>query len=112
MKAGLSCTGTAAGGPRCLAAPILCARRIRALAVTMVSADDGWALGGTSSTPATTILHWDGFAWNFASNPTTSRLTSVGMVSATDGWAVGFSGTILRYVGVHRLFLPVVLAGQ
>jgi hypothetical protein len=52
--------------------------------VAMVSATDGWAVGGRG-----VILHWNGSAWSLASSPTSCILRSVSMVSADDGWAVG-----------------------
>ena len=63
-------------------------------AVTMVSSNDVWAVGGFQ-TPGggsnTLILNWDGANWNIASNPTgpASNLNAVAAVSADDLWAVG-----------------------
>ena len=62
--------------------------------VAMVSASDGWAVGGCG-----TILHYTGSQWAQVNSPTCSDLYSVAMVSASDGWAVGDSGTILHYTG-------------
>jgi photosystem II stability/assembly factor-like uncharacterized protein len=62
--------------------------------VFMVSADDGWAVGGYG-----TILHWDGKAWRPVASPTTDALFSVSLVSTGEGWAVGNQGTILRWDG-------------
>ncbi|MDY7077432.1 MAG: YCF48-related protein [Chloroflexota bacterium] len=62
--------------------------------VTMISADDGWAVGQNG-----TILHWGGDHWEEVSSPTSSTLYSVAMVSADDGWAAGEGGTILHWNG-------------
>jgi len=66
------------------------------LSVFMVSASDGWAVGGNG-----VILHYSGGSWSVVTSPTTDNLRSVFMVSASDGWAVGFGGpgTILHYTG-------------
>ncbi|MBU1488130.1 PKD domain-containing protein, partial [bacterium] len=69
--------------------------------VSMVSATDGWAVGGYG-----TILHYDGTSWSEFSSPTSNYLVSVTMVSATDGWAVGTGSTILRFVGTPPLAPP------
>lgn len=60
-------------------------------AVSMVSATDGWAVGGI-------ILHYDGHQWHHVSDPVPTELTSVSMVSATNGWAVG-GDVFLHYDG-------------
>lgn len=62
--------------------------------VAMVSATNGWAVGGGGI-----ILHFDGSAWTRASSPTTQILRSVAMVSADNGWAVGENGTVLHWDG-------------
>jgi hypothetical protein len=66
--------------------------------VTMLSATDGWAVGGYG-----TILRWNGSTWVQVSSPTTKSLFSVVMLSATDGWAVGglftVGSTILHWNG-------------
>ncbi len=80
--------------------------------ISMVSASDGWAVGGGSVDPL--ILHYTGGQWERITNPTggalphgEATLAQVVMVSATEGWAVGsytdFSnnlfGLILHYTG-------------
>ena len=62
--------------------------------VFMVSAGEGWAVGGSG-----TILHYSGGSWNIVTSPTTNMLYSAFMVTASDGWVVGESGTILHYTG-------------
>jgi len=65
--------------------------------VDMVSATDGWAVGGFGG--SNIIMHWDGYGWTEISSPAASgALESVDMVSATDGWAVG-GGAILHWNG-------------
>jgi len=68
-------------------------------AVTMISANDGWAVGESNvftSTGAVTsglIEHWNGTAWTKATSPsgepTGARLLAVSAVSTSDVWAVG-----------------------
>jgi hypothetical protein len=55
--------------------------------VDMVSATDGWAVGGEG-----TMLHWDGTRWQPVASPTTISFHSIDMVSARDGWIVGGDG--------------------
>jgi photosystem II stability/assembly factor-like uncharacterized protein len=63
--------------------------------VFMVSASDGWAVGGYGR-----IIHWDGTDWSNVTSPTTAQfLGDVFMVSADDGWAVGADGTIIHWDG-------------
>jgi hypothetical protein len=66
-------------------------------AVTVVSANDIWAVGysHTSSNFLQTLtLHWNGTSWSVVSSPSpgtsTNQLNSVAVVSASDIWAVGF----------------------
>jgi photosystem II stability/assembly factor-like uncharacterized protein len=63
--------------------------------VEMVSANDGWAVGGFIGSSA--IMHWDGTNWTSVTSPATDWLQDVAMVSATEGWAVGYGGNIVRY---------------
>jgi hypothetical protein len=56
--------------------------------VSMVSADDGWAVG-----MAGTIQRWNGSGWSWLGSPTNCDLFSVAMVSTDDGWAVGGGGS-------------------
>lgn len=62
------------------------------LSVSMVSANEGWAVGGGG-----TILHYSNGSWQIAPSPTSRILRSVAMVSASEGWAVGDFGTIVHY---------------
>jgi hypothetical protein len=60
-------------------------------AVTVVSADDAWAVGSTGISPQRTlILHWNGTSWREVTSPAPfpGRLSAV-TASADDGWAVG-----------------------
>ena len=66
--------------------------------VTMISADEGWAVGsdhgyfeGASSTLA---MHWDGAAWTVVPTPDSdfeNALDAVSGTSSADVWAVGAS---------------------
>ena len=65
--------------------------------ITVVSANNAWAVGSSSSPPtaqhvsqSTFIEHWDGKSWQIvASADATGSLNAVAAVSATDVWAVG-----------------------
>ena len=59
----------------------------------MVSAGEGWVVGGWG-----TILHYTGGSWNTVTSLTPNPLGSVFMVSASEGSAVGYL-TILHYSG-------------
>lgn len=66
--------------------------------VSMVSAGEGWAVGGPPGGGGT-ILHYSNGSWQIAASPTSRTLRSVSMVSASEGWAVGDFSTILHYTG-------------
>lgn len=60
-------------------------------AISMVSANDVWAVGGYD------IIHWDGNNWTrFAYDPP-YQLNDIDMISATEGWAAGNNGIVLHY---------------
>src|SRR5579863_1157819 len=63
------------------------------LAIAAVSANDVWAVGGTSSVPL--IEHWNGTVWSIIPNPGTGALNGVSVLSSTDIWAVGSNGRTL-----------------
>lgn len=65
-------------------------------AVTMVSSNDGWSVGGGG-----VILRWNGTNWTGAPSLTRQMLYDVDMASPDDGWAVGLGGTILRWNGAN-----------
>ena len=84
-------------------------------AVSMVSADDGWAVGesysGTNSGPSN-----DGYLMRYANGHWTAitipcrcakAIRAIAMVSATDGWAAGDQGTMLHYDG--QAWKPVAI---
>lgn len=60
-------------------------------AISMVAADDVWAVGGTN------LVHWDGNSWTKADVIAPADLNDIEMRSAIEGWAVGDSGTILHF---------------
>lgn len=75
-------------------------------AVTALSANDAWAVGGSPAGPL--ALHYDGAAWTPAFLPATSlpgaSLSSVSGSAAADVWAVGPDtsgrrGTVMHYDG-------------
>jgi hypothetical protein len=77
------------------------------LGISMVSATDGWAVGGQWPYDNSSILlHWDGVQWTPFPSPTSNTLFSIIMLSATDGWAVGFGGTILHWDGRAWILSP------
>ena len=59
--------------------------------VSMVSADDGWAVGHISGKPTTLLMRYSRGQWTIlpklAGLDDTSEFTAVSMVSAHDGWA-------------------------
>ncbi len=72
----------------------------------MVSATDGWAVGGTwywddinqTSTPVSTILHYDGSKWLEVASPITQPIFAVSMTpDGTEGWAAGSDSQLLHY---------------
>lgn len=64
--------------------------------IDMVSATDGWAVGGYF-----TFVRWDGESWKLhAENMLFSHsANSIDMVSSTDGWAGGSQGKLMRWDG-------------
>ncbi len=61
--------------------------------ITLVSADEGWAVGSDGL-----IVHGLHGVWTRIAEPTGQTLNSIVMLSPTEGWAVGDQGTILHYV--------------
>lgn len=59
--------------------------------ISMVSADDGWAVGHISGKPTTLLMHYSRGQWTILPKPAgldeLSEFTAVSMVSARDGWA-------------------------
>jgi len=56
------------------------------LAIAMLSADEGWAVGILG-----TIERWHGGTWTVVPSGTHEELTGIAMRSADDGWIVGGS---------------------
>jgi hypothetical protein len=59
--------------------------------VQMVSADDGWAVGGTDNNSPPVFLRWDGESWHHVPLPPGSRggfARAVSMLSGDEGWAI------------------------
>jgi photosystem II stability/assembly factor-like uncharacterized protein len=70
-------------------------------AVAMVSAMDGWIVGGLERgerTYTTVLLRYQNGQWTPFENPTRTPLRDVAMLSADEGWAVGEQIT-LHYRG-------------
>ncbi len=79
--------------------------------IVMVSANEGWAVGGycgcgtargSSSGPGSLILHYQNGVWSEVTNPShplSQYLFDVAMSSPTEGWAAGFGGALLHYSG-------------
>jgi hypothetical protein len=92
-------------------------------AVTVVSADDAWAVGSTGLAPApqrTLILHWNGTSWREVTSPAPfAGMLSGVTASAGAGWAVGSTDAaygeplILRWNGAawSRVAAPADPAG-
>ncbi|HEY7355111.1 MAG TPA: hypothetical protein VH590_01560, partial [Ktedonobacterales bacterium] len=92
--------------------PIRPARYPQLYGISMVSADEGWAVGGMYSglligangiAPARQgfILHYSGGKWTPVSSPTSHALEAIQMISPDEGWAVGDNVTILHYAQGH-----------
>ena len=62
-------------------------------AVTLVSAEEGWAVGSDGL-----IVHELHGVWTRTASPTNQTLNSLTMLSPTEDWAVGEQGTILHYL--------------
>jgi hypothetical protein len=61
-------------------------------AVTMISATDAWAVGGTFTNDRTITMHWDGSAWKLVPSPNPRLLNHLNAVAVGGGsgpWAVG-----------------------
>jgi hypothetical protein len=62
-------------------------------AVTALSANDVWTVGGTVYQGYTVVEHWDGTSWTIIPSPNVANmlnnLNGVAAVSPTDIWAVG-----------------------
>ncbi len=92
--------------------------------VSMVSAQEGWAVGNlewathqpAASDYAGFILHYQGGSWHLQ-DTFDGALQSLWMLSSTDGWAVGSIGTeigqsfVLHYDGQSWSFVDVPGAG-
>ena len=76
--------------------------------IVMVSATEGWAIGGYcgcgsaqgTSQPGSLILHYQNGVWSEVtspSHPLSQYLFDLAMSSATEGWAIGVGGALLRY---------------
>lgn len=76
--------------------------------ISMVSANDGWAVGENGL-----MLHYDGTAWRQVASPTERSFAQVQMLSATDGWAVANAFDIYHYDGHTWIAqpLPTYLGG-
>lgn len=72
-----------------------------ARAVSMVSATDGWLVGGDPYHDYGVMIHWDGEEWQWQDPAWTApyRLRSVDMLSGDDGWTVGEFGLIMHWSG-------------
>ncbi len=66
--------------------PVLDAR-----SMAMVSANEGWAVGGAGA-----IWRYDGTTWSAVATPTHQDLYTVAMISASEGWAGGGHCRIYR----------------
>jgi hypothetical protein len=71
--------------------------QISLMAVGMLSATDGWAMGrqiaatanGGSSDDPTYVLHYTGGRWVPVQTPIRAWISAIKMLSSTDGWAIG-----------------------
>ena len=75
-------------------------------AVSMLSADEGWAVGAQDTTgnsmsehTMALVAHYSNGVWLQINPPAKGRLTGISMLSASDGWAVGDQGLLLHFDG-------------
>jgi photosystem II stability/assembly factor-like uncharacterized protein len=61
-------------------------------AISMVSAEEGWAVGAKGL-----IMRYQAGVWQSMASPTQKDLYSIDMVNAEEGWAVGKDSTLLHY---------------
>ncbi len=61
-------------------------------AISMVSSDEGWAVGDKGR-----IMHYQAGQWQEVASPTRNYLTGIAMTSPEEGWAVGLESTVLHY---------------
>ncbi|GHP00593.1 hypothetical protein KSF_106400 [Reticulibacter mediterranei] len=73
--------------------------------LSMISPDEGWAVGSVSNSAQGVILHYQRGRLDMQSTASTPVLTNVTMRSASSGWAVGARGAILAYH--HGIWTPV-----
>jgi hypothetical protein len=59
-------------------------------AVSMLAANDGWAVGGILAKNLSFIAHYDGTTWTPVVTNIDAYLSKIEMISPSDGWAVGF----------------------
>jgi photosystem II stability/assembly factor-like uncharacterized protein len=79
------------------------------ISIEMLSATDGWIVGGPDDNDYGVIFHWDGINWTVIDNPASRQLISVDMLSTNEGWAVGRDGIILHYTNYTHISLPLVI---
>lgn len=70
--------------------------------ISMVSTNDGWAVGDNGL-----MLHYDGTTWREVASPTERSFAQVQMLSATDGWAVANAFDIYHYDGHTWIAQPL-----
>ena len=74
-----------------LAQPYPWANAMSLQSISMVSSDDGWAVGDISGSPNTLLMHYSHGQWTVLPKPAglddSSEFSAVSMVSSHDGWA-------------------------
>jgi hypothetical protein len=83
------------------------------LGVTVVAANDIWAVGQGDywPTPHTLIEHWDGTQWSLVTSQEVGKLSGVKAVSANDVWAVG-NGLYMQWDGTSWAPVTDLAGGQ
>jgi hypothetical protein len=76
--------------------------------ISMISADDGWAVGHISGRPTTLLMHYQHGRWTILPKPMglddTAEFAAVSMLSAADGWAL--VSTPFWFDSRHQGFRP------
>ena len=100
-----------AGAWRCptaveIPAPVANQADVDLYGITMLSANDGWAVGATGGGGGATcptnrarILQWDGVTWGCVPSPINQSLRAVACATTNDCWAVGDAGSIVHWDG-------------
>ena len=103
-----------------VASPNVAFESVRLMAVDLLNARDGWAVGGYDANQASLTLRWNGVAWQHvpSPNPNTgvyhyNTLEDVVAITANDAWAAsGGSAPLLHWDGQAWSLVSLGLSPQ